>query len=278
MPTKTLAGTAVELNDEGFFVDADQWTKEMAPEIADERACRRALTDRTGGHRPHAQGVLRQGHRPHRAQDLGKLSDVTTKELFVLFPKGPAKLAARWRASPSRRAASDMMTDTHPIPPAPIAAPIEKVSIIVSKGSLEGIYPALIMANGAAQRGHRGQPVLHLLRHGRRPQGAPRPHQGGDGRQPRPARADDARRAPRRVGADDQLHGEADREARHPRHRRVHRDDPRHRRRPVRVPRLGGAVRAGAPRTTSSIEVSSDIITVGDFYEMAGAGGQIIFT
>ena len=26
---------------------------------------------------------------------------------------------------------------------------IEKVSIIVSKGSLEGIYPALIMANGA---------------------------------------------------------------------------------------------------------------------------------
>ena len=27
--------------------------------------------------------------------------------------------------------------------------PIRKVSIIVSKGSLEGIYPALIMANGA---------------------------------------------------------------------------------------------------------------------------------
>ena len=30
---------------------------------------------------------------------------------------------------------------------------IEKVSIIVSKGSLEGIYPALIMANGA-RAGH----------------------------------------------------------------------------------------------------------------------------
>ena len=26
---------------------------------------------------------------------------------------------------------------------------IEKVSIIISKGSLEGIYPGLIMANGA---------------------------------------------------------------------------------------------------------------------------------
>jgi peroxiredoxin family protein len=31
--------------------------------------------------------------------------------------------------------------------------PIEKVSIIISKGSLEGIYPALIMANGARAEG-----------------------------------------------------------------------------------------------------------------------------
>lgn len=31
--------------------------------------------------------------------------------------------------------------------------PIEKVSIIVSHGSLEGVYPALIMANGARMEG-----------------------------------------------------------------------------------------------------------------------------
>ena len=31
--------------------------------------------------------------------------------------------------------------------------PIQKVSIIVSKGSLEGVYPALIMANGARAEG-----------------------------------------------------------------------------------------------------------------------------
>ena len=34
-----------------------------------------------------------------------------------------------------------------------MAEAIEKVSIIVSKGSLEGIYPALIMANGARAEG-----------------------------------------------------------------------------------------------------------------------------
>ena len=31
--------------------------------------------------------------------------------------------------------------------------PIERVSIIVSRGSLEGVYPALIMANGARMEG-----------------------------------------------------------------------------------------------------------------------------
>ncbi len=31
--------------------------------------------------------------------------------------------------------------------------PVEKVSIVISKGSLEGIYPGLIMANGARMEG-----------------------------------------------------------------------------------------------------------------------------
>jgi peroxiredoxin family protein len=43
------------------------------------------------------------------------------------------------------------MADTTPDTVKP--EPITKVSIIVSKGSLEGIYPALIMANGARAEG-----------------------------------------------------------------------------------------------------------------------------
>lgn len=34
-----------------------------------------------------------------------------------------------------------------------MSEPIEKVSIIVSRGSLEGVYPALIMGNGALMEG-----------------------------------------------------------------------------------------------------------------------------
>ncbi|HET6664971.1 MAG TPA: DsrE/DsrF/DrsH-like family protein [Acidimicrobiales bacterium] len=34
-----------------------------------------------------------------------------------------------------------------------MADPIEKISIIISKGSLDGVYPGLIMANGARAEG-----------------------------------------------------------------------------------------------------------------------------
>ncbi len=46
-----------------------------------------------------------------------------------------------------------MATDTSTDAALPRPEPVTKVSIIVSKGSLEGIYPALIMANGARAEG-----------------------------------------------------------------------------------------------------------------------------
>src|SRR6476469_8561756 len=48
------------------------------------------------------------------------------------------------------------MTDTLDRPLTAVTArpeTIEKVSIVISKGSLEGIYPGLIMANGARMEG-----------------------------------------------------------------------------------------------------------------------------
>src|SRR5262245_2019171 len=53
------------------------------------------------------------------------------------------------------------------------AAPIEKVSIIISKGSLDGIYPGLIMASGARAEGIEtnlfftffGLDAIHQARH-----------------------------------------------------------------------------------------------------------------
>jgi peroxiredoxin family protein len=54
-----------------------------------------------------------------------------------------------------------------------MTAPTQKVSIIISKGSLEGIYPGLIMANGARAEGIEvnlfftffGLDAIHAKRH-----------------------------------------------------------------------------------------------------------------
>ena len=49
--------------------------------------------------------------------------------------------------------ANQIIEPVEPFTPAAAAEPIERVSIIVSKGSLDGIYPGLIMGNGALMEG-----------------------------------------------------------------------------------------------------------------------------
>ncbi len=94
MSTATIAGTAVDLDAEGFMTDPSQWTDAIATELAREAGIE-PLTDR------HWQVVrfmretyLRDGEAP-TIRTLGKRSGVPIKELYQLFPKGPAKLAAR---------------------------------------------------------------------------------------------------------------------------------------------------------------------------------------
>jgi TusE/DsrC/DsvC family sulfur relay protein len=94
MSTATIAGTAVELNDEGFFVNPNQWTRDIAVEMAAEDGID-ALTDQ------HWQVIdfmrkeyFEKGTGP-TVRALGKTSGVSVKELYQLFPKGPAKMAAR---------------------------------------------------------------------------------------------------------------------------------------------------------------------------------------
>ena len=102
MPTTTLATVDVELNDEGFFVHPDQWTEAMAPDLA-RREGIDELTD------THWQ-VIRFMRAEYQAKGtgptvrvLGKTSGVSIKELYQLFPKGPAKIAAKIAGIPKPR-------------------------------------------------------------------------------------------------------------------------------------------------------------------------------
>ncbi|MET8763346.1 TusE/DsrC/DsvC family sulfur relay protein [Lentzea sp. NPDC004782] len=102
MSTKVYAGTEVSVNDEGFFTDPGQWREDMAAEIARESGVG-DLTDR------HWQVInfmrtefAEKGTGP-TVRALGKTSGVSVKELYRLFPKGPAKLAARIAGIPKPR-------------------------------------------------------------------------------------------------------------------------------------------------------------------------------
>jgi tRNA 2-thiouridine synthesizing protein E len=102
MSTTTIAATDVELNDEGFFVHPEQWTEEMAPELAR----REGIESLTGAH----WQIIRFMRREYFAHGtgptvrvLGKTSGVSIKELYHLFPKGPAKIAARIAGIPKPR-------------------------------------------------------------------------------------------------------------------------------------------------------------------------------
>lgn len=94
MSTATIAGTPVELNDEGFFVDPTQWTRDIAVEIA----AADGITTLTEQHWQVIEFMRKEyfekGTGP-TVRVLGKASGVSVKDLYRLFPKGPAKMAAR---------------------------------------------------------------------------------------------------------------------------------------------------------------------------------------
>jgi TusE/DsrC/DsvC family sulfur relay protein len=102
MTSTTIAGRAVEVNDEGFFVDPRQWTEEMVPELA--RA--EGIDDLTGRHWQVIRFMRKEyedkGTGP-TVRVLGKASGVAVKELYELFPKGPAKVAAKIAGIPKPR-------------------------------------------------------------------------------------------------------------------------------------------------------------------------------
>jgi tRNA 2-thiouridine synthesizing protein E len=102
MATATITGVDVELNDEGFFVDPTQWTDEMAVQLAAEAGIDH-LTDRHWQVlRFMRQEFFEKGTGP-TVRVLGKTSGVPVKELYQLFPKGPAKMAAKIAGIPKPR-------------------------------------------------------------------------------------------------------------------------------------------------------------------------------
>lgn len=102
MPTATYDHTDVTVNDEGFFTDPGQWTPPMATEIAHSVGIDE-LTDRHWRVIDFMRKEYAEKGTGPTVRVLGRTSGVSVKELYQLFPKGPAKLAAKIAGIPKPR-------------------------------------------------------------------------------------------------------------------------------------------------------------------------------
>lgn len=94
MATREIAGIQIDFGDDGFMTDHSQWNESIAEILAKEEGIEN-LTDRhyTVIHFMRKE-FIENGTGPS-IRKLNKKSGVPTKELYALFPGGPAKKAAK---------------------------------------------------------------------------------------------------------------------------------------------------------------------------------------
>lgn len=100
MSTVTCRGAAVELNEEGFLLDPGLWDEELALALARQEEGLEALTEAHWA-------VIRfiRGHfLEHQAAPMVRLvckgSGVPLKQIYELFPSGPARGACKLAGLP----------------------------------------------------------------------------------------------------------------------------------------------------------------------------------
>jgi tRNA 2-thiouridine synthesizing protein E len=102
MTATMIADMSVDVDAEGFLTDPQQWNDQLAEQIARENG----IAELSGRHwlvvNFMRERYLSSSTAPS-IRSLGKESGVPIKELYQLFPKGPAKLAAKIGGIPKPR-------------------------------------------------------------------------------------------------------------------------------------------------------------------------------
>jgi TusE/DsrC/DsvC family sulfur relay protein len=94
MATEVLAGKTLELDADGHLANRADWNESVAAALAAQEGIPQ-LTDRHWAVITYMRKEFeKNGHAPS-IRKLTKESGVDTKELYALFPKGPAKKAAK---------------------------------------------------------------------------------------------------------------------------------------------------------------------------------------
>ncbi len=93
MPSATIAGQVVELDEDGYLADPASWNESIATQLAADNGVG-PLTER------HWQVIrfCRQDNQdlgePPGVRRISRETGIALRDMYLLFPKGPGKLAA----------------------------------------------------------------------------------------------------------------------------------------------------------------------------------------
>ena len=94
MVEKTFGSATVTVDGDGFLTDPNQWTREVAEGLARETGID-PLTDRHWVVIDFVRDDAVDQGEPPGVRRITKLTDVSMKEIYQLFPKGPGILASK---------------------------------------------------------------------------------------------------------------------------------------------------------------------------------------
>jgi TusE/DsrC/DsvC family sulfur relay protein len=94
MSTDVVAGKALELDADGHLAHRSDWNESVAAAIAVQEGLPE-LTDRHWAVITYMRKEFEKTGQAPSIRKLTKESGVDTKELYALFPRGPAKKAAK---------------------------------------------------------------------------------------------------------------------------------------------------------------------------------------
>jgi len=92
MAQKTYAGVTVDVNDEGYFSNPSQWTKEIAKEIAKEEGIE--LTDKHFEMLEYLRNKQAAGEQL-TIRGINKSGIVDVKTFYQMFPGAPLKKSTK---------------------------------------------------------------------------------------------------------------------------------------------------------------------------------------
>lgn len=93
MATRIFCGKTVQVNDEGFMTNPAEWDRDIAVELAKEEG----IATLSEAHWKVIDFCRQAGAASGSAPTIRQITTgtgLTTKELFTLYPKGPAKKVA----------------------------------------------------------------------------------------------------------------------------------------------------------------------------------------